>query len=376
MIRLHEKNYGLPLQNIISQGSTIGILGGGQLGRMLASAAASLGYRTHVWSAQSDDPAMQVSTKQTIAEFGNERAFNSFAGSCDIITFEFENVQTILVEKLNEHVPVYPSASSLFVAQDRLSEKNYVNKLGVETVPFASITADSDIEKASRLVEYPCILKTRRWGYDGKGQHTVQSIHEIRDAWDDLGKAPCVLEQKVDFQTEISAIVARTLDGKVENFEVAENVHKNGILHTSQVPAAIDNNIQEMAQEIAGQVANALKHVGILAIELFVMRNGSLIVNEMAPRVHNSGHWTLDACATSQFEQHIRAICGLPLGKADRHSNALMTNLIGDDTSAWQNLLNEPATKLHLYGKTETRPDRKMGHKTLLTPYTRSPVER
>ncbi len=352
----------------IAPGATIGILGGGQLGRMLAIAAARLGYRTHIYCPDPDSPASHVAAHTTNAPYDDAAALEAFAKSVDIATFEFENVSAEALEVIEPYVDVQPSAKALQLTQDRLSEKKLCRELGIPTAPFADVSSTDDFAVAGEQAGFPAILKTRRLGYDGKGQRAVRSARDLDSAWMDLEAGECILEGLVDFALEISVIVARDTAGAVATYDVPENRHRDGILRESLVPASVGGATLEAARDVACRLAAALDYVGVMAVEMFATKDGVVLVNEIAPRVHNSGHWTIDACATDQFEQHIRAICNLPLGKTTRTYDAIMTNLIGDDVDKWRTYLDEPLTKLHLYGKAETRPGRKMGHVTKLQP--------
>ena len=346
-------------------GSTIGILGGGQLGRMLAIAAAELGFRTHIYAPVGDNPATDVAHTATIAEWGDEAALGAFARGIDVATYEFENVPEDTVRRLAHTVAIRPGIGPLAVAQDRLAEKTMAIGIGLEVAPFAPVESPADLDEAIAKVQLPAILKTRRLGYDGKGQASIDRPDGAANAWEAIGAAPAILERRVSFRTEISVLLARGMNGDTTPFDVPENRHKAGILATSTLPAAVAVDTADEAVAIAGRIATALDYVGLLAVELFVVDdhdNDSILVNEIAPRVHNSGHWTNDACSVSQFEQHIRAICGWPLAKPIRHSDVVMTNLIGGDASDWAEIVAEPGARLHLYGKRDARPGRKMGH--------------
>ena len=344
-------------------GSTIGILGGGQLGRMLAMAAARLGFKTHVFAPEADSPAFDVATAHTIAAYDDEKALAAFAKTIGVATYEFENIPVATVEYLSKSIPVRPGAKALACAQDRINEKTLARDLGAKTAAFASV--DSFAELQSRLVQIPppCILKTRRLGYDGKGQAKILKLDDAKAAWADMRDTPSILESFVNFQSEVSVIAARSADGDFRAFDVTENEHRNHILHHSLAPARITPKAAENAISIAQRIAERLDYVGVFAIEFFALADGSLSVNEMAPRVHNSGHWTMDGCATSQFEQHIRAVAGWPLGSTKMICAAAeMINLIGDDILAWDKIAAEPGAHLHHYGKKDARPGRKMGH--------------
>ncbi len=351
-------------------GSTIGILGGGQLGRMLAIAAARLGLKTHIYSDEADAPAFDVAHTRTVGSYADENALGHFAESCAVVTCEFENVPAATLEAAARKVPVFPGAKSFAVAQDRLVEKDFVTGLGIPVAPYVKVDTTDELSQALAKVKLPALLKTRRFGYDGKGQMVIRGAGEVSTALKSIGHAPALLEGIVPFEREVSVIVVRGRDGAVQFYDVVENVHQDGILAISRAPARIAQALAVEAKTIAGKIADALGHVGVLCVEMFerASEKPELIVNEFAPRVHNSGHWTLDACLTSQFENHSRAICGWPLGDPARHSDAVMTNLIGSDVDTWRELAAEPDTAIHLYGKAEARPGRKMGHVTRLYP--------
>ncbi|MBB3136472.1 5-(carboxyamino)imidazole ribonucleotide synthase [Rhizobium pisi] len=352
---------------------TIGIIGGGQLGRMLAIAAARLNFRTIILEPQADCPAAQLANRQIVAAYDDPAALAELAAACDLVTYEFENVPVAAAETLAERVPVYPPAKALEAAQDRLVEKRFLNGCGISTARFHAVDSQADLEAALQDFGGQGVLKTRRLGYDGKGQKVFRSAADSPDgAYAALGAVPLILESFVAFEREISIIAARATDGAVVCFDPAENVHRDGILHTSTVPAAIPEATADAARRSAEKILAALNYVGVIGIEFFVLADGSLIANEMAPRVHNSGHWTEAACVVSQFEQHIRAVAGLPLGNAERHSDCVMQNLIGDDILAVPDWLRRADTLVHLYGKSEWRPGRKMGHVTTLT--SKSPI--
>ncbi|NKK78191.1 5-(carboxyamino)imidazole ribonucleotide synthase [Rhizobium leguminosarum] len=352
---------------------TIGIIGGGQLGRMLAIAAARLNFRTVILEPQADCPAAQLANRQITAAYDDPAALAELADICDVVTYEFENVPVAAAETLSASVSVYPPPKALEAAQDRLVEKRFLNGCGITTARFHAIDSQADLETALKDFGGQGVLKTRRLGYDGKGQKVFRSAADSPDgAYAALGGVPLILESFVAFEREVSIIAARAPDGTVVCFDPAENVHRNGILHTSTVPAAISAPAADAARQSAEKILAALNYVGVIGIEFFVLADGGLIANEMAPRVHNSGHWTEAACVVSQFEQHIRAVAGLPLGNAERHSDCVMQNLIGDDILAVPDWLRRSDTLVHLYGKTEWRPGRKMGHITALTP--KSPV--
>ncbi|KSV78889.1 MULTISPECIES: 5-(carboxyamino)imidazole ribonucleotide synthase [unclassified Ensifer] len=347
--------------------TTIGIIGGGQLGRMLAMAAARLNFRTVILEPQVDCPAAQVANDQIVAAYDDEAALGKLAEVSDIITYEFENVPVAAAERLAAKRPVFPPPKALEVAQDRLTEKRFINGCGIATARFHAVDSQADLEAALADFGGTGVLKTRRLGYDGKGQRVFRSTADSpAGAFAALGGVPLILESFVPFEREISIIAARAPDGAVACFDPAENVHRNGILHTSTVPAEIGAATGAAARVAAKAILDALGYVGVIGVEFFVLADGSLIVNEMAPRVHNSGHWTEAACVVSQFEQHIRAVAGLPLGNPRRHSDCVMQNLIGDDLDTVPTWLAEDDVLVHLYGKTEARAGRKMGHVTRL----------
>jgi len=349
----------------LSPGDTIGILGGGQLGRMLAQSAASLGLKTHIFCPDPASPAFDASATFTVAPYEDTDALSRFAGSVSVVTYEFENVPGPTAAYLSARVPVRPGARALEVSQDRLTEKRFLSDAGVPIAGFADINAQSDLEAALQRFDGRGVLKTRRFGYDGKGQQMIRSADDARGAFDRLGAVPAVLEQLIGFDCEVSVIVARDVDGRTACYDVARNHHENHILKTSTVPAGISETTAQAARAMAGKIADGLDYVGVMGVEMFLVRDADgerLLVNEIAPRVHNSGHWTQDACLNSQFDQHIRAVAGWPLGSASRHSDAVMENLIGDDADGWADILDEADARLHLYGKSEIRAGRKMGH--------------
>ncbi len=355
------------LASPLPPGSTIGILGGGQLGRMLALAAARLGLKCHIYAPEADSPAFQVAASHTLAGYTDFAALAAFAGVVDAVTYEFENVPGETAEFLESRLPLAPSARALRIAQDRVDEKNFIAGLDMPVAPYAAVDNDASLAAAIKRIGKPAILKTRRFGYDGKGQAKISASVSEATAWAEIGKVPAVLEGFVAFEREISVIAARGWDGAIAVYDVPENVHENHILRTSTVPAAIPAAVAETARGIGAGIAAALDYVGIIGIEMFVTGD-RLVVNEIAPRVHNSGHWTMDACLVSQFEQHMRAVAGWPLGNPVRHSNVVMTNLLGDEADGWARFAAEPAAAVHLYGKAEARQGRKMGHVNRLAP--------
>lgn len=355
------------LASPLPPGSTIGILGGGQLGRMLALAAARLGLKCHIYAPEADSPAFQIAARHTVASYDDFAALEAFATQVDAVTYEFENVPAETADFLATKVPLAPGASALRTAQDRVAEKTFIANLGLPVAPFAAVASEAGLEEALARIGRPAILKTRHFGYDGKGQTTITEGKSAKSAWAEIGGAAAILEGFVAFDREVSVIAARGWDGSIAIYDVPENRHENHILKTSTVPADIAPVTTEMARAMGQRLIAALDYVGVIGIELFVSGE-EIIVNEIAPRVHNSGHWTMDACAVSQFEQHIRAISGWPLGSPERHSDVVMSNLLGDEASHWATLAAEPGTAIHLYGKTEARPGRKMGHVNRLTP--------
>ena len=341
-------------------GANIGILGGGQLGRMLCVAATRLGFRTHIYEPSPAPPAGHVTHQLTTAPYTDTAALEQFARSVDVITYEFENIPTQALDILEALCPLNPNRKALAISQDRLLEKQFLGQLGLATAPFADVTDLSSAQAAVQQIGAPSILKTRRLGYDGKGQYRLQSTDDMPAAFAKIKGQDAVLEGFVTFTHEISVIVARAADGQVVCYDPGENVHQDGILRHTTVPARVPRSVQMEAVLLAGKIVNALEYIGVMGVELFVTKD-ALIVNEIAPRVHNSGHWTQNGCDICQFEQHIRAICGWPLGAGQRHSDIRMENLIGDDMDRVPKLARQGAA-LHLYGKTEVKTGRKMGH--------------
>ena len=355
----------------LKPGDTIGILGGGQLGRMLAMAAARLGLRCQVFSPDPDSPAFDVVLNATCAEYADVDALELFANDVDVITYEFENVPAASAMLLAARRPVLPDRQILETTQDRLVEKDFVKRLGIDTADYADVSSAPELRTAIEKIGLPAVLKTRRFGYDGKGQAIIREGDDPDQVWEDLATRSAILEAFIPFEREISVIAARSADGHVECFDVTENEHSDHILKISRAPAAIPEAVAAEALAIAERIANALDYVGVLAVEMFVVPadgGTKVLVNEIAPRVHNSGHWTLDGASISQFEQHIRAIAGWPLGKPVRHGPVTMTNLIGDDILGYEQWLTVPGATVHLYGKGAPRPGRKMGHVTEVAP--------
>lgn len=358
------------LEKPLAPGSTVGILGGGQLGRMLALAAGQLGLKCHIFAPEADSPAFHVSAAHTVADYLDLDALENFARVVDVVTYEFENVPGDTAAFLESLVALAPGSAALNTAQDRVNEKTFSASLGIPVAPFAAVGDEAGLEAAIGRIGRPSILKTRRFGYDGKGQAKIVAETSAAAAWAEIGKAPAILEGIIPFDREISVIAARGWDGSVATYDVPENRHENHILRTSTVPADIAAETAEAALSIAGKLLAALDYVGVMGIEMFVA-GSRLIVNEIAPRVHNSGHWTQDACLVSQFEQHIRAISGWPLGSTERHSNVVMTNILGDEAGNWTKYGAAANTGVHFYGKAEARQGRKMGHINVLTPRQR-----
>ncbi len=353
------------MTDALAPGATIGILGGGQLGRMLSVAAARLGFKTCIYDPAGDCPASHVANFHMKADYDDADALTRFARSCDVITYEFENIPTTALDILEAIRPIRPGRAALATSQDRLVEKTFLQGLGLTTAPFADVTDAASLDAALAQIGTPAILKTRRMGYDGKGQIRITSSDASATALDALDGQAAIVEGFVDFTHEVSVIAARGLDGSVACFDPGQNVHRDGILHTTTVPATLTAAQRTDAILIAARVLNALDYVGVLGVELFVTTAG-LVVNEIAPRVHNSGHWTQNGCAIDQFEQHIRAVAGWPLGDGSRHSNVTMENLIGDDMDRVADIAATSAS-LHLYGKPDPRPGRKMGHVNRVT---------
>jgi len=355
-------------------GDTIGVVGAGQLGRMLALAAARLGLRTHVFAPESG-PAFDVCAERTIAGYEDASALAAFAAKCAVVTYEFENIPAASAEVLAAAAPVRPGPRALAVSQDRLTEKRFLQSLGIRTAPFYQVDDARSLAQAQTELGSPAILKTRRFGYDGKGQATIREGDDPAAVLHGIGDRPAILEGRVPFSREISVVAARGLSGEFAAFDICENEHDNHILARTRAPARIGAAAARRSVEIARTIGDALDYVGVLTVELFVVEEPgegetieSLLVNEIAPRVHNSGHWTIDAALTSQFEQHVRAICGWPLGSTGRLGEVEMRNILGSDAQNWRELLHEPGACLHLYGKREARAGRKMGHVTRVKP--------
>jgi 5-(carboxyamino)imidazole ribonucleotide synthase len=356
---------------VIRPGATIGILGGGQLGRMLALAAARLGLKAHIFTPEADSPAFAVAAARTCAAYDDEAALIGFAKAVDVVTYEFENVPRRSAEIVGSFAPLFPDADALATTQDRLKEKTFVTGLGIATAPFRPAATEDELREALAEIGRPAVLKTRRFGYDGKGQALIAPKSDGAEAWAAMHHAPCILEGYVPFEREVSVVAARAADGGFAAYDVCANTHRHHILDVTRVPAGLSAGAELEALRMTEAIARALDYVGVLAVEMFVVRDGSaerLVVNEIAPRVHNSGHWTIEGAVTSQFEQHVRAICGWPLGTTRRLGRVEMRNLIGNEAEGWAGLLREPENHLHLYGKDEARAGRKMGHVTRVWP--------
>jgi 5-(carboxyamino)imidazole ribonucleotide synthase len=360
----------MPSDSPLPQGSTIGILGGGQLGRMLALAAGRLGVKTHIYCPDPESPAFDVTPKKTVAAYDDEQALAVFASQVDVVTYEFENVPARTARFLSELKPLRPGANALAISQDRLAEKAFLTVNRIAVAPFAAVHDLDSLDEAMAQIGAPAVLKTTRMGYDGKGQRIVRNDADAGVAFELLSPKPLVLEGFIEFEKEISVVVARNTAGETAAFDPAENVHRDHILKTSTVPAAISKKTAKEAKAIAERIVSALDYVGVLGVEFFVLPDGRLLVNEIAPRVHNSGHWTEAVCITDQFEQHIRAILGWPLGDPGRMADVVMENLIGDEIEAIPKSLG-PGIRPHAYGKAESRAGRKMGHLNRVSAKTR-----
>ena len=351
-------------------GATIGVMGGGQLGRMFAIAARPMGYLVHTFSPERNGPAAQFSDEATVANYDDEDAVRRFAAAIDVLTFEFENIPAATIEWASHDQVVRPNGEILLIAQNRLREKEFLSRAGFPVAPFRSVASAADLASAAEAIGRPAILKGAAFGYDGKGQQRIESGSELEKVWEEREDELCVLESMIDFEKEISVIVARGSDGKTAVFPICENIHRNHVLDLTLAPARIDHRVKAAARELACAVAVSLDLVGLLAVEMFLKSDGELVVNELAPRPHNSGHWTIEGCGTSQFEQHVRAVCGLSLGVTELLRPSAMVNLLGDLWSSgepnWPAALSEPNIHLHLYGKRQPRPGRKMGHLTAL----------
>ena len=352
--------------DVLAPNATIGILGGGQLGRMLSVAASRLGFKTHIYEPAANPPAGQVADAVTTASYEDEAALKAFAASVDLIPYEFAHVPTSAPDLLESIKPIRPNRRALAVSQDRIAEKEFLSGLGLNIAPFAAVDTAEDLDKAIAEIGAPAILKTRRFGYDGKGQARIMDAADAPKAIADVAGAPSVLEGFVEFSHEVSVIAARGQAGDVSCFDPGENVHTDGILHTTTVPANLTASQRMDAVLLAAKILNELEYVGVMGVELFVTKQG-LVVNEIAPRVHNSGHWTQNGCVIDQFEQHIRAVIGWPLGDGKRHSNVEMLNLIGDDVDRIPEFAKDGSVAIHMYGKADVKKGRKMGHVNKIT---------
>ena len=349
------------MNKTLISGSTIGILGGGQLGQMLSMAAARLGFKTHIFEPSENPPASNVASKFTRAEYDDYDALKQFASSVDVVTYEFENIPTAALDIIETQSEIFPNREALKISQDRLIEKEFINKLGFKTASFCEVNSLEELIQGINQIGAPSILKTRRFGYDGKGQVKVYPSSKPEEIWKNLGEKALILEGFINFSSEFSVIGSRSKDGQISCFDPGENVHKDGILRTTTVPAHLTNQQKTEAVLITAKILETLKYVGVIGIEFFLEKN-SLVINEFAPRVHNSGHWTQNGCTVDQFEQHIRAITGWKLGNAERHSDVVMENLIGDEIYKTNQLVEDGSIALHLYGKADVNPGRKMGH--------------
>jgi 5-(carboxyamino)imidazole ribonucleotide synthase len=361
---------------MILPGATLGVLGGGQLGRMFCVAARTMGYKTVILDPDPMSPAGKIADEHIQAAYTDTLALDKLAQQCDAITTEFENVPAESLDYLARTKPVYPSAASVRIAQNRIQEKTFAQQAGIEPATFAAIYTEADIKPAIEITGLPAILKTATLGYDGKGQHVINSLQQAIDAFNSMNQVACVLEQKLELKLEISALLARNAQGEVACYPVAENEHRNGVLHQSIVPARVSTQLAKAAQDKAVQLAESIDYVGVLAVEFFITGDDRLVFNEMAPRPHNSGHYTKDAAVTSQFEQQVRVMCGLMPGDARLISPVVMINLLGDLWDPdWQPVFRENNIKLHLYGKHDARPGRKMGHYNVLSPNLDDAIE-
>ena len=355
---------------MILPGATLGMLGGGQLGRMFTTAAQTLGYNVVVLDPDANSPAGIIADQHICAKYTDEAALQQLAELCDAVTTEFENIPATTLSFLEAQTLVHPSSQALATTQNRIVEKQFIASLGIPVAPFAAIRSLNDIDAIAASFQLPAILKVANFGYDGKGQVVCETIDAVRQAFLSLGEVECVLEQRINLEREVSTVLARGQSGDITNFPVAENVHINGILHSTTVPSSVPVQYAQTAIQMADKIAEGLGYVGIMAVEFFISQEGDVIANEIAPRPHNSGHFTLDACETSQFEQQVRMLCGLPSGNCELKSPVVMINILGDvwgsSVPHWDTLLSQPNNKLHLYGKKEARPGRKMGHFNVL----------
>ena len=355
---------------MILPGATLGVLGGGQLGRMFTLAAHSMGYRVWVLDPDPDSPTGRMADRHLQAAYDDAEALEHMAAGCAAVTTEFENVPAETLEFLEARLPVRPGSKAVAIARDRIREKSFIRDLGLATAPFFAITSAADLEPACAALSMPALLKTAQLGYDGKGQIGIDNLEQAQMAFADLNQAPCILEECMQLEQELSVVLARSVDGQTAVYPVGENMHVNGILDTTRVPGRVPEDVAGKACDMALQLANAMDYCGVLAVEFFISSDGQLLINEIAPRPHNSGHYSIDACLSSQFEQQVRTLCGLPPGSTRLLSPAVMVNVLGKlwnaGTPRWQYLFAEGHTALHLYGKEEARPDRKMGHYTCM----------
>ena len=355
---------------MILPGATLGMLGGGQLGRMFVTAAQTMGYKVIVLEPDINSPAGIIADQHICAKYTDETALAQLAEQCDAVTTEFENIPATVLSYLEDKIVVHPSSKALSSTQNRLVEKAFIESLGINVAPYAAIRSKEDIDAIADSFQFPAIIKAASFGYDGKGQAVCKTADDVRAAFTALNEVECVLEQRINLECEISTVLARSQSGDITNFPVAENVHVNGILHSTTVPSSVPEQQAQKAIEMADTIADGLGYVGTMAVEFFISKQGDILANEIAPRPHNSGHFTLDACQTSQFEQQVRMLCGLPSGNCELTSPVVMMNLLGDVWGSsqphWDILLSQPQNKLHLYGKKEARPGRKMGHFNVL----------
>ena len=359
---------------MILPGATLGMLGGGQLGRMFTTAAQTMGYKVVVLDPDANSPAGIIADQHICAKYDDETALNTLAAACDAITTEFENIPATTLASLESKTVVHPSSAALAKTQNRIVEKEFIASLGIAVAPFLAIRSKADLDKVTANITLPGILKVANFGYDGKGQVVCHTLADVKQAFADLNQAECVLEQRINLEREVSTVLARSQLGDITNFPIAENVHINGILHSTTVPSVINEQQSEAVIDMADKIAEGLDYVGTMAVEFFISKEGNIITNEIAPRPHNSGHFTLDACETSQFEQQVRMLCNLPSGNCELTSPVVMINLLGDVWGAtepnWYQLLSVPNNKLHLYGKQVARAGRKMGHFNVLAAST------
>jgi 5-(carboxyamino)imidazole ribonucleotide synthase len=359
---------------MILPGATLGMLGGGQLGRMFTTAAQTMGYKVVVLDPDTNSPAGIIADQHICAKYDDETALNTLAAACDAITTEFENIPATTLAFLESKTVVHPSSAALAKTQNRIVEKEFIASLGIAVAPFLAIRSKADLDKVTANITLPGILKVANFGYDGKGQVVCHTLADVKQAFADLNQAECVLEQRINLEREVSTVLARSQLGDITNFPIAENVHINGILHSTTVPSVINEQQSEAVIDMADKIAEGLDYVGTMAVEFFISKEGNIITNEIAPRPHNSGHFTLDACETSQFEQQVRMLCNLPSGNCELTSPVVMINLLGDVWGTtepnWYQLLSVPNNKLHLYGKQAARAGRKMGHFNVLAAST------